>query len=132
MSIPQSSPVKFNHIDDYLHVPTFNAVLSHGTKPLLKVPQSKISSMLALGIESQGFIVLCLPSEFRSIGWFNLIEQGKRLNLDFRGAYTCAADVLQTLLQENVHEKDVLEAAKLLEHERETITKIVQDSAPLS
>jgi type II secretory ATPase GspE/PulE/Tfp pilus assembly ATPase PilB-like protein len=124
--------IRHKHIDDYVKVPAFNAVLSHGKKPLLTVQQNQISSLLALAVKPEGFIVLCLSREFRSPGWFNLIEQGKRLQLNFKGAYTCSLDILQTLLQEHVYEKDVLEAEKVLEHERETIIKIVQDSAPLS
>ena len=70
--------VKRNHIDDYMQIPAFNSVLSHGVKPVLTIPKGQLDSMMALGTDNSRFIVLCLPSEYRSTGWFNLIEQGKR------------------------------------------------------
>ena len=117
--------VKRNHIDDFMQIPAFNSVLSHGVKPVLTIPKGQLDSMMALGTNTGRFIVLCLPSEYRSTGWFNLIEQGKRLKMGFAGAYTCAPDILQTVLQEHVHEKDALKAHKAQEHERETIAKII-------
>lgn len=128
-SEPQT--VKRSHIEDYLLVPPFSSVLSHGEKPILQIPLAQQNNMIALGVEPQRFMVLCLPNEYRSTGWFNLIEQGKRLKLSFAGAYTCAPDVFQTLLQEHVQAKDALQAQKGLELERETLAKIIHDSAPL-
>ena len=69
-------------------------------------------------------MVLCLPSEYRSTGWFNVIEQGKRLKLGFAGAYTCSLDIMQTLLQQHVYEKDAMQQQKAMDHERETMAKI--------
>jgi len=123
--------VKRNHIEDYIHLPAFHSVLSHGDKPLLSIPGAQRDKLIALSVETQRFIVLCLPSEYRSTGWFNVIEQGKRLKLGFAGAYTCSLDILQTLLQQHVHEKDAMQIQKALDHERETMAKIIQDSAPL-
>ena len=93
-SEPQS--VKRNHIEDYIHLPAFQSVLSHGDKPLLSIPNAQRDKLIALSVEAQRFMVLCLPSEYRSTGWFNVIEQGKRLKLGFAGAYTCSLDIMQT------------------------------------
>ena len=123
--------VKRNHIEDYIHLPAFHSVLSHGDKPLLSIPCAQRDKLIALSVESQRFIVLCLPSEYRSTGWFNVIEQGKRLKFGFAGAYTCSLDIMQTLLQQHVYEKDAMQMQKALDHERETMAKIIQDSAPL-
>ena len=128
-SEPQS--VKRNHIEDYIHLPVFQSVLSHGNKPLLSIPSAQREKLIALSVEAQRFMVLCLPSEYRSTGWFNVIEQGKRLKLGFAGAYTCSLDIMQTLLQQHVQEKDAMQQQKVLDHERETMAKIIQDSAPL-
>ena len=128
-SEPQS--VKRNHIEDYIHLPAFQSVLSHGDKPLLSIPNAQRDKLIALSVESQRFMVLCLPSEYRSTGWFNVIEQGKRLKLGFAGAYTCSLDIMQTLLQQHVYEKDAMQQQKAMDHERETMAKIIQDSAPL-
>jgi general secretion pathway protein E len=127
----QEVAFKRDHIDDYLQVPAFKHVLSHGDRPMLALPAALHNSMIVLGVESKQFFVLCLEQEFRSNEWFNLIEQGKRMNMVFAGAYTCSPDILQTLLQEHVLEKTATQAQKALEHERETISKIIQDSAPL-
>ncbi len=123
--------VKRNHIEDYIHLPAFHSVLSHGDKPLLSIAGAQRERLMALSVDNQRFIVLCLPSEYRSTGWFNLIEQGKRLKLGFAGAYTCSLDIMQTLLQQNVYEKDAVQQQKAMDHERETMAKIIQDSAPL-
>ena len=128
-SEPQS--VKRNHIEDYIHLPVFQSVLSHGNKPLLSIPSAQREKLIALSVEAQRFMVLCLPSEYRSTGWFNVIEQGKRLKLGFAGAYTCSLDIMQTLLQQHVYEKDAMQQQKAMDHERETMAKIIQDSAPL-
>ena len=128
-SEPQS--VKRNHIEDYIHLPAFQSVLSHGDKPLLSIPNAQRDKLIALSVEAQRFMVLCLPSEYRSTGWFNVIEQGKRLKLGFAGAYTCSIDIMQTLLQQHVYEKDAMQQQKAMDHERETMAKIIQDSAPL-
>ena len=128
-SEPQS--VKRNHIEDYIHLPAFQSVLSHGDKPLLSIPNAQRDKLIALSVEAQRFMVLCLPSEYRSTGWFNVIEQGKRLKLGFAGAYTCSLDIMQTLLQQHVYEKDAMQQQKAMDHERETMAKIIQDSAPL-
>ncbi len=128
-SEPQS--VKRNHIEDYIHLPVFQSVLSHGNKPLLSIPSAQREKLIALSVEAQRFMVLCLPSEYRSTGWFNVIEQGKRLKLGFAGAYTCSLDIIQTLLQQHVYEKDAMQQQKAMDHERETMAKIIQDSAPL-
>ena len=130
-SVKQMASLKRDHIDDFLRVPAFQHVLSHGSKAPLALPPAVHNTMIALGVESQYFFVLCLEQEFRSDNWFNLIEQGKRMNMVFTGAYTCSSDVLQTLLQEHVQGKDATQAQKALEHERETISKIIQDSVPL-
>jgi len=123
--------IKRNHIDDFLNIPEFNKLLSHGNKPVLKLAADQSNSMMALGVETNRFIVLCLPAQYRSTAWFNLIEQGKRLKLSFAGAYTCSVDILQTLLQEHVYEKDAARTKQALIDERETMAKIIQDSAPL-
>ena len=123
--------VKRNHIEDYIHLPAFQSVLSHGDKPLLSITGAQREKLIALSVEAQRFMVLCLPSEYRSTGWFNVIEQGKRLKLSFAGAYTCSLDIMQTLLQQHVQEKDAMQQQKVLDHERETMAKIIQDSAPL-
>ena len=128
-SEPQS--VKRNHIEDYIHLPAFTQVLSHGDKPVLHIPTGQRDKLMALSTQNQRFIVLCLASEYRSTGWFNVIEQGKRLKLGFAGAYTCSLDIMQTLLQQHVYEKDALQLQKTMAHERETMAKIIQDSAPL-
>ena len=128
-SEPQS--VKRNHIEDYIHLPAFQSVLSHGDKPLLSITGAQREKLIALSVENKRFMVLCLPSEYRSTGWFNVIEQGKRLKLGFAGAYTCSLDILQTLLQQHVYEKDAMQIQKAMDHERETMAKIIQDSAPL-
>ena len=127
----QTVSVKRDHIEDFLRIPAFKHVLSHGDKPLLPMAAAQHNTLIALGVEGKYFFVICLEQEFRSAAWFNLIEQGKRLNMVFTGAYTCSADVLQTLLQEHVLRKDATQAQKAMEHERETIAKIIQDSAPL-
>jgi len=123
--------VKRNHIEDYIHLPAFQSVLSHGDKPLLSITGAQRDKLIALSVENKRFIVLCLPSEYRSTGWFNVIEQGKRLKFGFAGAYTCSLDIMQTLLQQHVQEKDAMQQQKVLDHERETMAKIIQDSAPL-
>ena len=128
-SEPQS--VKRMHVDDYFQIPNFSNVLSHGPKPLLNIASNQLNQMVALGVEPQRFIIMCLASEYRSTGWFNLIEQGKRLKLSFAGAYTCTPEILQTLLNEHVNAKDAISAQKFLETERETMSKIIQNSAPL-
>jgi type II secretory ATPase GspE/PulE/Tfp pilus assembly ATPase PilB-like protein len=127
----QTVSVKRDHIEDYLRIPGFKQVLSHGDKPLLPLAPAQHNTLIALGMEGKYFFVICLEAEFRSAAWFNLIEQGKRTHMVFTGAYTCSPDVLQTLLQEHVLDKTATQAQKALEHEQETISKIIQDSAPL-
>jgi hypothetical protein len=51
--------VKRNHIEDYIHLPPFQSVLSHGDKPLLSVPGVQRDKLIALSVETQRFIVLC-------------------------------------------------------------------------
>ena len=128
-SLPVS--VKRTHIDDYVLMPAFNSTLSHGSQPKLTIPAAQMHSMVALGVDTNRFIVMCLPSEYRSGSWFNIIEQGKRLGLSFAGAYTCTPDILQTLMQQSGQQGETLKAQQLLDQERETMAKIIKDSAPL-
>ena len=48
-SEPQS--VKRNHIEDYIHLPVFQSVLSHGNKPLLSIPSAQREKLIALSVE---------------------------------------------------------------------------------
>ena len=119
------------HLTDFRAVPAFTRVLSHGDNPPIALFKAKQHHLIAVEQADRQFMVLCLKSENGGTAWFHLIEQGKRLGLQFAGSYTCEADVLQMVLQENVFEKDAVLAHKLREEERQNVSRMVTESAPL-
>jgi general secretion pathway protein E len=119
------------HISDYAMLPEFIGVLSHGEKPRLQLFKPKQNAMAALEVSDGRFVVLALEGEQGGTAWFHLIEQGKRLGLSFAGAHTCSAEILHTLLQENVYEKDAIELNKRREQERHIQARLVSESAPI-
>ena len=130
-SVPKASLRNSGHIDDYLLLPAFIKVLSHGESPALELMQNKQKAMAALSVADNKFFVLSVQGENGSTAWFHLIEQGKRLGLGFAGAYTCNVEILQTLLQEHVYEKDAIKASKQKDDERQVLLNMVADSTPL-
>lgn len=112
-------------------VPDFIRVLSHGVKPEIQLFKPKQHAMMAVEVQDKKFVVLALEGEQGGTAWFHLIEQGKRANFSFAGAYTCSAEILDTLLQEHVYEKDAVEANKKREEERLIQTRLVSESAPI-
>lgn len=119
------------HINDYMMVPEFIRVLSHGDSPQLQLFKPKQNAMAALEITDNRFVVLALEGEQGGTAWFHLIEQGKRLGLKFAGAHTCSAEILSTLLQENVYEKEAVATNKRREEERQIQARLVSESAPI-
>lgn len=128
---PKASLRNSGHIDDYMHLPVFAKVLSHGESPALELMPSKQKSMVALATPDSRFIVLSVQGENGSTAWFHLIEQGRRLGMGFAGAYTCNFEILQTLLQEHVYEKDAIKVSKQKDDERQVLLNMVADSTPL-
>ena len=119
------------HLIDYAAVPAFIRVLSHGENPPIALFKAKQYQLVALEQADKKFVVLCLKNENGGTAWFHLIEQGKRLGLKFAGSFTCESDVLQMVLQENVFEKDAVQAYKEREEERQSVTRMMTDSAPI-
>lgn len=119
------------HINDYMMVPEFIRVISHGDAPIIQLFKPKQNAMLALEVTDQKFVVLALEGEQGGTAWFHMIEQGRRAGLTFSGAFTCHAEILQTLLQEHVYEKDAVEANKKREEERLIHARLVTESAPI-
>ncbi len=119
------------HINDYLMVPEFLRVISHGDAPLIQLFKPKQHAMLAIELSDQRFAVLALEGEQGGTAWFHMIEQGRRAGLTFAGAYSCSADILRTLLQEHVYEKDAVEANRKREEERLIQARLVAESAPI-
>lgn len=122
---------KISHITDFLHLPKFDRVLSHGNKPIVNLPVANQSSMMAMSAGPRHFWVLCLQSEYGGTAWFNLIEQCKRLPLIFAGAYTCTNDILNVVLQENASELELRASARDDDLDRKTLATIVTESTPI-
>jgi general secretion pathway protein E len=118
-------------ITDYLEVPRFQRVASHGDEPVIDLFSGRPNSLVVLEVRDRHFIALSTRAEYGSPAWFDAIEQGRRLGWKFEGAYTCSEDILSTLLGEHVHEKEGLKARKLAQQDRELFARIVTDSAPL-
>jgi type II secretory ATPase GspE/PulE/Tfp pilus assembly ATPase PilB-like protein len=119
------------HLIDYAAVPAFIRVLSHGDNPPIALFKAKQHHLVALEQAEKKFVVLCLKNENGGTAWFHLIEQGKRLGLKFAGSFTCESDVLHMVLQENVFEKEAVQAYKEREEERQSVTRMMTDSAPI-
>ena len=119
------------HLIDYMAVPPFTRVLSHGDNPPIALFKAKQHHLVALEQEGQKFVVMCLKNETGGTAWFHLIEQGKRLGLKFSGSFTCEPDVLQMVLQENVFEKEAVLALKQREEERKNVSRMMTESVPI-
>ena len=130
-SAPKASLRNSGHIHDYTLLPAFVKILSHGESPSIELHKAKHKAMAAMATAQNTFFVLSIQGENGSTAWFHLIEQGKRLGLGFAGAYTCTAEILHTLLQEHVYEKDAIKANKLKEEERLVLQTMVADSTPI-
>ncbi len=118
-------------ITDYMEVPAFCRVASHGDAPVIDLFSSRPNSLAVLETRERHFVVLCTRAEYGGAAWFDAIEQGRRLGWKFEGAYTSSEDILSTLLDEHVREKDGLKARKVAQQDRELFARIVTDSAPL-
>lgn len=118
-------------ITDYLEIPHFQKVVSHGDDRVIDLFTSRPNSLVVLGTRDRHFLILSTRAEYGSSAWFDAIEQGRRLGWKFEGAYTCGEDILSTLLGDHVHEKEGLKARKQAQQDREMFSRIVTDSAPL-
>ena len=118
-------------ITDYLEVPRFQRIASHGDDPVIDLFSSRPNSLVVLETRDRYFIVVSTRAEYGSSAWFDAIEQGRRLGWNFEGAYTGSEDILSTLLGEHVQEKESLKARQLAQKDREVFARIVTDSAPL-
>ena len=127
----QQSLRSSGHINEYSLVPEFIRVISHGDAPLIQLFKSKQNAMLALELNDRKFIVMALAGEQGGTAWFHMIEQGRRAGLTFSGAFTCNADILHSLLQEHVFEKEAVEANKKRTEERRIQSKLINESAPI-
>lgn len=87
------------HIQRYAEVPVFEAILTHGPHPVMKLLDDKKQCMLAGLLPGKDFCVISIQREQGSPAWFHLIEQGKELGFGFAGYYTCDEDVMATILQ---------------------------------
>ena len=128
---PQQSLRTTGHLIDYMAVPPFTRVLSHGDNPPIALFKAKQHHLVALEQEGQKFVVMCLKNETGGTAWFHLIEQGKRLGLKFSGSFTCEPDVLQMVLQENVFEKEAVLALKQREEDRKNVSRMMTESVPI-
>ena len=128
---PEQSLRTTGHLIDYMAVPPFTRVLSHGDNPPIALFKAKQHHLVALEQAGQKFVVMCLKNETGGTAWFHLIEQGKRLGLKFSGSFTCEPDVLQMVLQENVFEKEAVLALKQREEERKNVSRMMTESAPI-
>ena len=131
VTAPQASLRNSGHIHDFMMLPAFTNILSHGETPSIELLKSKQHAMAAMATAGQKFYVLSVQGENGSTAWFHLIEQGKRLGLGFSGAYTCTAEILQTVLQEHVYEKEAVKAYQQKEAERQVLQSMVADSTPI-
>ncbi len=129
---PAQSLRTTGHLLDYAAVPPFMRVLSHGEDPPIALFKAKQHHLVAVELADQKFMVLCLKNETGGTAWFHLIEQGKRLGLKFAGSYTCEPDVLHMVLQENVFEKDAVQAHKQREEDRLNVSRMMTESAPIA
>ena len=119
------------HVSDYLDVPEFLQILSHGDKPAIHLFPGRPGVIVVLETRLQHFVVLSAVLEYGNAVWFDAIEQGRRLGMSFDGAYTCEDGILATLLQENVYEKEAVDARKKLRQDEEVFSKLVTDSSQI-
>lgn len=118
-------------ISDYVDLPRFSRVASHGESPVIQLYACGPERLVVLETRPACFVVLASQSEYGGTSWFDAIQQGRRLGWHFDGAYTCADDVLTTLLHEYVHEKDAVKTRKQEQQDQAVFSKLVTDSAPL-
>lgn len=118
-------------IADYADLPGFLSLASHGEAPRIQLFADVPDKLVVLETRTAHFVVLACRSVHGGTAWFDAIQQGRRLGWTFEGAYICADDVLHTLLQEHVHEKDAVRSRQLAQQDREVFSRLVTDSAPL-
>lgn len=118
-------------ITDYLDLPPFVRVVSHGPSPLVQLFFCRPNELVVLESREGYFMVLSTRQEWGGAAWFDVIEQGRRLGWIFEGAYTCTDDILTTLLHEYVQAKESTKARKAAKQDKEIFTRLVTDSVPL-
>lgn len=118
-------------ITDYMDLPAFVRVASHGISPSIQLFLSQTQELVVLETTAKHFIVLSSRREYGGAAWFDAIEQAKRLGWNFEGAYTCVEDVLTTLLNEHLVATETVKERKSVQQDKEIFSKLVSDSVPL-
>ena len=118
-------------ITDYLDLPNFVRLVSHGPAPLINLFFCRPRELVVLETRNGHFTVLSSRREWGGAGWFDAIEQARRLGWTFEGAYTCTEDILSTLLHEYVQAKESTKERQEAKQDKEIFSQLVIDSAPL-
>lgn len=118
-------------INDYMDMPSFVRVVSHGKSPVIQLFSSEPQKLIVLETTAQRFVVLSSRQLYGGSVWFDAIEQGKRLGWTLEGAYTCSEDILTTFLHEHLFENETGKARQIIRQDKEAFSKLVSDSIPL-
>lgn len=89
------------HIQVFNEVPSFEAVLSHGSRPALQLHPDKQNSILVATLAHKRFIIISLVREQGTPVWLHVANQAKQLGYSPAGAYSCAPEILSLLVREH-------------------------------
>ncbi len=117
------------HISNIEDVPTFSSLLTHGAEAITTVPKDKERTLVALGLNGNGYFLLCMPEEQHKLAWLALRERLKARGYTPGGHATCSEEVMNVLLQ------DVTRASKdatfQIESDVNAVNEVVNEPQPI-
>lgn len=119
------------HLQRLSEVPKFHNVISRGSGAVIRLREDKQKLLAVLQTHDEKFYVLSVRTERGSALWFHVIEQAKRLKLDFAGYFTCEPSVMEAILQHDGSEDSQTER-KLQESNKAVIASVVGGSEQIA